>query len=95
MRVFQTKTIYYKYMKRFRVTGSVLDKTRRRHILTGENLDVIRARLEASPRKSVVQLAQQTACLHHQREMQQNCCTCIQTRQRLLTHSLKLNVKQN
>ena len=55
-------TTVYKYVKRFRATGSVLDtkRSRRRHVLTVEKLDEIGARLETSPRKSLAQLAQET-----------------------------------
>jgi transposase len=49
----------YKLVAKFRATGSVLDKkkTKKRHILTEDELDEIGARLEASPRMSLRRLA--------------------------------------
>jgi hypothetical protein len=60
----------YKLVTKFRATGSVLDKKKKekkrkkklkkkRHILTEKKLDEIGARLEASPKKSLCQLALQ------------------------------------
>jgi hypothetical protein len=53
-----TKSCVSKLIKKWRTTGSVLNKTRHRKktVLTDENLEDIRARLEISPRKSLRRL---------------------------------------
>ncbi|KAJ4433388.1 hypothetical protein ANN_15647 [Periplaneta americana] len=55
------RTTVHKIVNKFKTTGSVLDKKRRRrrHVLTEEKLDDIGAQLEQSPQKSLTQLAQQ------------------------------------
>lgn len=71
----------YKYVKGFQAKGCVLHRKKTWQKTRFEKkMDEIGDRLDTSARKTLVQLAQQMACLHHPHELWQNCCIDIHVR---------------